>query len=313
MNTQKVSLKIQYTTSFGENLFVSGTYWDDWKAQVPLTWHEGGNWEYVFDADLGAGAALAIEYKYLVRNDTTGATRWETTGNRQLTVRREATGKSLLVSDAWEHLESTRVRPGLTREEEAVEARRQRAEEEEARREGLDFFKKSLQNSKRESENRRRKEEEELIKKQNQRMARDNEELQRKEKILSSRHATLSSATATPSASSLTASGGSGSSGSSLSVGSASESIVINPAMQTDMIYNGTTSPIMPFMPRYSSSPRDFSPMNRGIQNVKNAKAAQEYRTGLKAQQQQQHTTTTTTTTNYVEDDVDDDVVDDEQ
>ena len=277
MNTQKVSLKIQYTTSFGENLFVSGTYWGDWQQAIPLTWHEGGNWECVFDVDLGCAPELALEYKYLVRNSATGATRWEATANRRLTVAREATGKSLLVSDAWEHPEATRVRPGLTRAEEAAEAQRRRAEEAEARRKGLDFFKESLRNSKREAESRRRKEEEELVSRERQRSSRANEERQRREKILSSRHATMAPATAAGAAAGAAAV-------------PASEAIVINPAMQAEMVYNGTTSPIMPFMPRYSSSPRDFSLMNARTQH------------GLKTQHQQE---------SYAVED--DDVVDDDQ
>lgn len=251
---QKVSLKIQYTTSFGEVLFVSGSFWSNWQDQVLMTWHEGGHWEYVFTVPPPKAGGLTIDYKYLVRNETTGATRWEATDNRSLTIEESSpTGKSLLVTDTWEHPEATRQCWGLTREEEAAEEQKRRAEEAEARKAGLDFFKRTLQNSKRESEARRKKEEQELIKRELQRSTRAAEEEQRKAKILSSRHATMASAS--PSASSL---------GASASASPSSESIVINPAMQTDMIYNGTTSPIMPFSqcyaPRYSSSPRDHSP-----------------------------------------------------
>ncbi len=97
----KLLLGINYHTQWGERLFVCGAskYLGDWQAEkaVPLKATGGGNW--LLEVEMPEVAGLEIEYKYFLKNENTGAIRWEWGKNRALSVGK--TFETVFVQDYW--------------------------------------------------------------------------------------------------------------------------------------------------------------------------------------------------------------------
>ena len=145
----KAVFLVRYETSFGENLFLSGSLWESWERLIPMTWSESGVWSCTVTLELG-DIKTPLEYKYVMVNNNENETMgmineknrmvWETSHNRILKLPHLSKVHALkdfsffVVSDAWNYPLCTRVftTKGLTplyyiTQEEEEERRERRA------------------------------------------------------------------------------------------------------------------------------------------------------------------------------------------
>ena len=104
---QTISFHINYFTKYGQNLFLAGSQWNNWKEFVPMKWSEGGRWELAWDAPIKSSVKPSvIEYKYIVCDQSCKDVTWESSGNRKLVVASDRanpdTKLTLIVNDVWD-------------------------------------------------------------------------------------------------------------------------------------------------------------------------------------------------------------------
>lgn len=95
-----IQFKVFYNTYYGQNVWMVGSVsrlgsWDISKA-LPMVWTNGNHWvaTVVLSTDDGA-----IEYKFVLKDENTGATIWEPGKNHSLDVRQLPTNSEL--EDSW--------------------------------------------------------------------------------------------------------------------------------------------------------------------------------------------------------------------
>ncbi|KAL6752333.1 carbohydrate-binding-like protein [Haematococcus lacustris] len=113
----KVNLQVGYRVQFGQSLGVVGAgellgHWDGSKA-VPMKWTDGDLW--VTELTIQPGAAMQLEYKYVVVNSDGKVSHWKPGQNCKLDVLAEK-GTRITVAETWED-GPRHVEVGLEKEE----------------------------------------------------------------------------------------------------------------------------------------------------------------------------------------------------